>query len=148
MLDFLWKHIGGRPSQKTFAKRVHGLSDDEIRLLSFQYMSARYALMQAVWEHDLDAGASEDTIEDLVDWLILAGPEALKQTLSGTPSLPERETWSELEKHSLFHVIADEVRRRFPENIYETTGYDYPYPWTTTSDFPHVDYLAPRAKKN
>lgn len=143
MPELLWRLVSDRPAEKIFAKRIKALSDSDLQALAHQYMNVRYALMQAIWEHDKDAGASEDTIEDVVDWLILGGPDALAATLAGTPPLPARETWSDLEESSLFYGLSSEIKTRFKQSIYDVTGADYPYPWTTSSSFEHVDYLGP-----
>lgn len=141
MLELLWRLVDKRPSGEVFTKRMRSLADADVRLLALQYLNVRYAIMQAIWEHKKDAGASEDVLEDLADWLILGGGAALEATLSGAPPVPPRETWGELEDDSLFYALYEEVERRFKKNIYDVTGHTYPYPWTTSSEFKHVDYL-------
>ena len=130
MNDLLWRLTGGAPTDVEFKERLGRASDVEVRHLAVEYLDVRYAFLKALWNNELRAGASEDVLEDLADWLILRGPAALESVVRGVPDLPPRETWGELEAASLFHELFMEVKRRFNVSIYSMTGHKYPYPWT------------------
>ncbi|MBL8953680.1 MAG: hypothetical protein JNK82_23095 [Myxococcaceae bacterium] len=115
----LWRVLSPGISNKEFAAKLTELSNEDLRSTCVDYFQSRADVAFAIQESGRAQGASEDILDDVAEAVIRRGRDVYESVRDGTGELPERSTWSALEREALRGVIRLAWEARFSDDLFD-----------------------------
>jgi hypothetical protein len=112
----LWGFLAACSSDAETRTVVQAKDRDELLALFRQFVQLRADVADEFSTSGLVVDASEDTLDDLAEAVLLGGRTAVYEILSGRRPLPPRESWGRLRQ--IVHIVADVFNARFGEEIF------------------------------
>lgn len=115
--DKLWGFVAGCSSDDETARVVNGKSQEELVGLFQEFVQLRADIAEELTSSGLVLDASEDTLDDLAEALVLEGKSAVAEMLAARRPLPPRAHWGDL--RGIAHIVSNSYNRRFGGEIFD-----------------------------
>lgn len=118
--DDLWAFVAANPTDDDVRRLTERMERDQMSRIFQALLDARADLVDALVTSGRAGDASEDTLDDLAEGIVLQGKAHYDGVLRGAVELPPRDQWGD--QRAVMWMFDEAFHRRFGGGILDDLG--------------------------